>query len=218
MVFEDRRDAGRVLAGAIKASDDWTEAVVLGLPRGGVPVAFEVARELSLPLDILIVRKLGVPGQEELAMGAVASDGTTVINQTVVHELGISLETIEEVAKRERLEIARREREYRVGYPPVQLDGRAVILVDDGLATGSSMLAAVRSAKSRAKQVMIAVPVAATSTCEQLRSEADQVICATTPLPFFAVGNFYRNFEQTTDEEVRDLLAQSRRNRGAQAA
>jgi putative phosphoribosyl transferase len=209
VIFQNRRDAGRVLAQMIKSSCDYKDAIVLGLPRGGVPVAFEIAHELSLPLDILVVRKLGVPGQEELAMGAVASGGTIVINQTVVHELGISLETIEQVAKRERLEIERRERAYRDGRQAAQIDGRTAILVDDGLATGSTMTAAARSLRQRARKVSIAVPVAAISTCEQLRSEVDQVICATTPEPFFAVGSFYQDFAQTTDDEVRALLSQA---------
>ena len=218
MVFEDRRDGGQVLAQAMRASRDWADAIVLGLPRGGVPVAFEVARELSLPLDVLVVRKLGVPGQEELAMGAVASGGAMVINQRVVHELGISLETIEAIAEREKLEIERRESAYRDGRPPARIEGRTAILVDDGLATGSSMMAAVRALGPRARQVIVAVPVAAESTCEQLRSEADQVICAITPQQFFAVGCFYRNFEQTTNEEVRTLLSLARSDEGTRAA
>ena len=218
MIFEDRRDAGRALAGVIKAACKWEDAIVLGLPRGGVPVAFEVARELSLPLDILVVRKLGVPGQEELAMGAIASGGTLVINQIVVHELGISLETIEQVAERERSEIERREQAYRNGRPPAVIEGHTAILIDDGLATGSSMLAAARSLRPRARKVIVAVPVAAESTCEQLRHEVDQVICAATPEPFFAVGRFYRNFEQTSDQEVRTLLSQARREFGSRAA
>ena len=218
MIFQDRKDAGRVLAGAIKAACGWDDAIVLGLPRGGVPVAFEVSRELSLPLDILVVRKLGVPGQEELAMGAIASGGTVVINQIVVHELGISLETIGQVAEREKLEIERREREYRDGRPPALIEGRTAILIDDGLATGSSMLAAARSLRPRARKVIVGVPVAAKSTCEQLRDEVDQVICATTPEPFFAVGSFYRNFEQTSDQEVRALLSQAHKDEGSRAA
>lgn len=218
MMFQDRRDAGRVLAQAIKTSSTWVDAIVLGLPRGGVPVAFEVARGLSLPLDIVVVRKLGVPGQEELAMGAVVGDGTLVINQIVVHELGISLETIEQVAEQEKLEIERRERAYRGGLPPARIEGRTAILVDDGLATGSSMMAAARLLRPRARQVIVAVPVAAPSTCEQLRSDVDQVICATTPQPFFAVGSFYQNFVQTTDEEVRALLSQARSDEASRAA
>ena len=145
MIFRDRRDAGRVLAQAIKTSLDWTDGIVLGLSRGGVPVAFEIAREFSLPLDVLVVRKLGVPWQKELAIGAVASGGTAVINQIVVHELGISMETIEKAAEREKLEIERRELAYRDRRPPIRVEGRTAILVDDGLATGSSILAAARS-------------------------------------------------------------------------
>lgn len=221
MLFQDRRDAGRVLAQAIRASRDgrdWVEPVVLGIPRGGVPVAFEVARELSIPLDLLVVRKLGVPGQEELAMGAIASGGTVVINQMVVHELGISLETIEEVVQQERMEIERRERAYRDGRAPARVEGRTAILIDDGLATGSSMMAAARSLRSRARQVIVAVPVAAESTCNELRREVDKIICATTPQLFFAVGMFYRNFAQTPDEEVRTLLSKARSDEGSRAA
>jgi predicted phosphoribosyltransferase len=218
MLFQDRRDAGRVLAQAIRASHDgrdWVDPVVLGLPRGGVPVAFEVARDLSLPLDVVVVRKLGVPGQEELAMGAIASGGTVVINQVVVHELGISLETIEEVAQQERMEVERRECAYREGQEPARLGGRTAILIDDGLATGSSMMAAARSLRSRARQVVVVVPVAAESTCNKLRSEVDQIICATTPQIFFALCMFYRNFAQTTDEEVRTLLSKARTGEGS---
>lgn len=218
MVFEDRKDAGRVLGRMMKGTRKWSNAIVLGLPRGGVPVAFEVAQELSLPLDILVVRKLGVPGQEELAMGAIASGGTVVINRAVVHELGISAETIEEVAEQEKLEIERRERAYRDDRSPLRIEGRIAILIDDGLATGSSMIAAARSLKPLAQRVVVAVPVAAESTCEQLRSEVDEVICATTPEPFFAVGTFYRNFEQTSDEQVRALLSRARSDEGSQAA
>ena len=218
MMFQDRRHAGRVLAQVIKASRDWVDAIVLGLPRGGVPVAIEVAHELSLPLDILVVRKLGVPGQEELAMGAIASGGTVVINRIVVHELGISLETIEEVAEQEKLEIERRELAYRHGRLPARIEGRTAILIDDGLATGSSMRAAARSLRPRVRQVIVAVPVAAESICSELRSEVDQIICATTPQQFFAVGMFYRNFAQTTDGEVRALLSQARSDEGSRAA
>jgi predicted phosphoribosyltransferase len=218
MVFQDRRDAGRILAQAIEMSRDWVDAIVLGLPRGGVPVAYEVARVLNLPLDIFIVRKLGVPGQEELAMGAIASGGTVVINQSVVHELGITDEVIEAVAERERLEIERRERAYRDGRPPARIEGRTVVLIDDGLATGASMLAAARALRPRAHQVIVAVPVAAGPTCNQLRGEVDQIICTATPQPFFAVGRFYRDFEQTTDEEVRTLLAQARSDQDARRA
>jgi predicted phosphoribosyltransferase len=218
MMFQDRRDAGRVLARSVAKLHDLEDAIVLGLPRGGVPVAYEVARELNLPLDIFIVRKLGVPGHEELAMGAIASGGTIVINSSVVQELNISPEVIEAVAKREELEIERRERAYRDGRPPAQVEGRTAILIDDGLATGASMLAAARDLRPRARRVIVAVPVAAESTCDELRSEVDQILCAITPQSFFAVGMFYRDFDQTTDEEVCFLLLQARNRQGSQVA
>jgi putative phosphoribosyl transferase len=218
MVFEDRRDAGRVLARTLQPLYRRGDAIVLGLPRGGVPVAYEVACALDLPLDVFIVRKLGVPGQEELAMGAIASGGTVVINPTVVHEFGISSEVLEAVAKRERLEIERREREYRNGRPPLRIEGRTAIVVDDGLATGASMRAAARALRPRAARVIVAVPVASKTTCDEFRGEVDQIICAATPQPFFAVGMFYRNFEQTTDEEVRALLSQARSDADATSA
>jgi predicted phosphoribosyltransferase len=210
MVFQDRRDAGRVLARTVAKLRDRRDAIVLGLPRGGVPVAYEVARELNLPLDICIVRKLGVPGQQELAMGAIASGGTVVINSSVVHNLDISSEIIKTVAKREKLEIERRERVYRDGRLPMRVEGHDAILIDDGLATGASMLAAARALRPRARQVVVAVPVAAESTCNNLRREVDQMVCATIPPRLFAVGEFYRDFAQTTDEEVRSLLSQER--------
>jgi putative phosphoribosyl transferase len=218
MLFQDRRDAGRVLAGALEGLRDRPDAIVLALPRGGVPVGYEVARALHLPLDIFIVRKLGVPGHEELAMGAIASGGTVVANQSVIDELAISRELIEAVARREQLEIERREREYRGNRPPLRIEERIAIVVDDGLATGASMRAAARALRPRARHLIVAVPVAAEETCNEFRDEVDQVICATTPQPFYAVGMWYRNFEQTSDEEVRKLLAQARSDAGPQAA
>jgi putative phosphoribosyl transferase len=211
MVFEDRRDAGRILAGAIEVSREWVDAIVLGLPRGGVPVAYEVARALDLPLDIFMVRKLGVPGEEELAMGAIASDGTVVINRCVVRELAISAQSIEAVAGRERLEMERRERIYRNGHPPARIDRRTAILIDDGLATGASMLAAARALRPRVRQVIVAVPVAAQNAWAELRNEVEKIICVATPEPFFSVGSYYRDFEQTADDEVRTLLSRARR-------
>ena len=218
MLFRDRREAGRLLSRALEAFRGRSDAVVLALPRGGVPVAYEVAQELRLPLDIFIVRKLGVPGQEELAMGAVASGGMIVVNQAIVEDLAISDEEINAIAEREKREIERREREYRNGYPPVQVEGQTAILIDDGLATGASMRAAARALRPRARKVVVAVPVASERTCNELRAEVDQVMCATTPQPFFAVGMFYRDFEQTTDEEVRELLAQARDSSGSPRA
>jgi predicted phosphoribosyltransferase len=210
MVFEDRRDAGRLLARDMEGSRDWGDAIVLGLPRGGVPVAYEVARALNLPLDIFVVRKLGVPGEEELAMGAIASGGTVVINRLVVHELAIPRQVIEAVVARENLEIERREGAYRQGHPPARIDRRTAILIDDGLATGASMLAAARALRPRARQVIAAVPVAAESACAELRREVDEIICRAIPQPFLSVGSCYRNFAQTTDEEVRALLSRAR--------
>lgn len=214
MIYKDRRDAGLALARIVQEERqrgrDWGDAIVLGLPRGGVPVAFEVARGLNLPLDVFIVRKLGAPGHEELAMGAVASGGTRVVNQSVIQELAISPEALDAAARREEDEMKRRELAYRDGRPPVRIDGRAVILVDDGLATGSSMLAAVRALRPRVREVTVAVPVAAEATCGEIGREVDQIICAATPRKFIAVGMFYGNFEPTTDDEVRSLLAEAR--------
>lgn len=210
MAFKDRKEAGIALAQRLQAARSWEGAIVLGLPRGGVPVAFEVARVLNLPLDVLIVRKLGAPGQEELAMGAVASGGTMVVNDSVVKELEISPEQLTEAAQREQQEIERRESLYRDGRPPAPVDGRTVIVVDDGLATGASMLAAVRALRPRVGELIVAAPVAAERTCRELSSEANQVVFLATPKSFMAVGMFYRNFEPTTDEDVRSLLAQAR--------
>jgi len=216
--FEDRRHAGRVLARSLLSSlaeVDYQDGIVLGLPRGGVPVAYEVARSLDLPLDVFIVRKLGVPGFAELAMGAITTDGTVAMNQAVIQEFGITQEAIDAVAEREKLEIGRRELAYRNGRAPARIEGRTAILVDDGVATGASMLAAARALRRRARKVIVAVPVAAPSTCEKLRTEVDEVICVCVPWQFYSVGSFYQNFEQTTDEEVRTLLSQSRADRAA---
>jgi predicted phosphoribosyltransferase len=207
-MFQDRRHAGQVLAQKLSELGDLSDAIVLGLPRGGVPVAYEVARKLHLPLDIFVVRKLGVPGQEELAMGAIASGGTVVTNHSIIQKLDISPTIIEAVASRERLEIERRERAYRDGRPPLPIEGRTIILIDDGLATGASMLAAGRALRPKARELIVAVPVAAQSTCHELSIEVDRMICIATPASFFAVGQFYQDFRQTTDEEVRSLLSQ----------
>jgi predicted phosphoribosyltransferase len=186
--------------------------LVLALPRGGVPVAFEVARALRSPLGVFLVRKLGVPGQEELAMGAIATGGVCVVNEAVVRELGIDGEAFEEVAARERAELERRERAYLGDAPAPEARGRTVILVDDGLATGSTMRAAALALRRRGpERVVVAVPVASRETCEELRAEVDEVVCAETPEPFRGVGRWYEDFSQTTDEEVRELLAKARR-------
>ncbi|HEX4037742.1 MAG TPA: phosphoribosyltransferase [Acidobacteriaceae bacterium] len=220
-LFDDRREAGRLLAAAVRDLVDlarpedpaWPHAIVLALPRGGVPVGFEVARELRLPLDVFVVRKLGVPGDEELAMGAIASGGVIVVQPDFLNALGIPPATLEAVAARERLEIERREALYRASRPPLPLAGRTAIVVDDGAATGSTMKAAVRALRSMHSQfaprrIVVAIPLAAPSTRAELEREADQIVCLATPEPFHAVGSFYRTFEQTSDDEVRAILAQ----------
>jgi predicted phosphoribosyltransferase len=210
MLFQDRFDAGRLLASKLRPFANRSDTVVLALPRGGVPVGFEVAKALNAPLDVFVVRKLGVPGYEELAMGAIASGGIRVLNEDVVRTLGIPDEVIDTVAAKEERELERRERDYREGRPPVDVQGRTVILVDDGLATGSSMRVAVLALKrKRPAQIVVAVPVAAPTTCAEFESEVDQIICAVTPEPFQSVGQWYADFSQTSDEEVRDLLRQA---------
>jgi putative phosphoribosyl transferase len=216
MAFRDRRDAGRQLGKALAPRPD---ALVLGLPRGGIPVAFEVARALGAPLDVFLVRKLGVPGHEELAMGAIASDGIQVLNDDVVQHLGLSPQTIARVRAVEEEELRRREREYRGTRPPVSLTGRTVILVDDGLATGSTMRAAAAAVRQKKPaRIVVAVPVGAPNTCTELRREADEVVCLQSPAGFHAVGQFYDNFAQTTDEEVNALLDSAARPEASPAA
>jgi predicted phosphoribosyltransferase len=218
-VFQDRAEAGRMLADRLTKYSGSPDAVVLALPRGGVPVGFQVARSLGAPLEVLSVRKLGVPGREELAMGAIASDGTQVINQTVVGELGISEDTLQAVAAAEHQELERRERTYRGQRPRPELTGKVVLVVDDGLATGATMWAAVAAIRRpRPARVVVAVPVAAASICQALEQAADEVICATTPALFVAVGQAYRDFGQTTDEEVCALLDAARATDEDQAA
>jgi erythromycin esterase-like protein/predicted phosphoribosyltransferase len=206
-LFRDRREAGRVLAGLLEHDRGRPDVVVLGLPRGGVPVAYEVATALGAPLDVFLVRKLGVPGHEEVAMGAIASGGTLVLNEDVVRGLGVRPEVVQQVAEREGRELLRREQAYRQGRPAPQLAGRTVILVDDGLATGASMRAAIQALRQhRPGRIVVAVPAAPESTCRELEALVDEAVCATTPSPFLAVGQSYWDFTQTTDEEVRDLL------------
>jgi putative phosphoribosyl transferase len=213
MAFQDRREAGRVLGELVAGLPDLKDAVVLGLVRGGVPVAYEVARTCGLPLDILVVRKLGVPGQEELAMGAIASGGSVVLNDHIVRSYYVSEKKLKHVVARETEEMERRETLYREERPAIDFAGRAVILVDDGLATGATMRAAVRAVKGRARQVIVAVPVGAKSTCEDLAQEVDRVVCAMMPDPLDAVSLFYREFGATTDEEVKALITQGIENR-----
>lgn len=211
-IFRDRAEAGRLLAAKLRDYANRNSVVVLALPRGGVPVAFEVARALNAPLDVFVVRKLGVPGHEELAMGAIASGGARVLNQDVLRALGISRGVVDLVAEREQRELQRREREYRDGRAPVDIRNRTVILVDGGLATGSSMRAAAMALKQKdPAKIIAAVPVGAPETCAEFESEVDKVVCATTPEPFRAVGEWYRDFSQTSDEEVRALLSEAAR-------
>jgi predicted phosphoribosyltransferase len=207
MLFRDRTEAGRLLAAKLAKYADRPDVEVLALPRGGVPVAFEVARALHAPLDVFLVRKLGVPGQPELAMGAIASGGVRVLNGDVVRALGIPDDVVEAVAAEEQQELDRRERAYRDDRPPPDFQGRTVILVDDGLATGSTMRAAVAALRHGGPEsIAVAVPVASPETCAEFQGEVDDIICAKTPDPFYAVGLWYEDFSQTTDEEVHDLL------------
>jgi predicted phosphoribosyltransferase len=206
--YPDRRAAGQALAARLSHCARLPGALVLALPRGGVPVAHEVARELGLPLDAFIVRKLGVPGHEELAMGAIATGGVRVLNRQVIDDLGLSQDAIEAVTAAELAELHRRDRLYRFHRPPPDLRGRTVILVDDGLATGSTMRAAVAAVREQgAGRVIVAVPVAPPDTCDALARQADEVVCPLRPHDFEAVGRWYENFAQTTDEEVSALLA-----------
>jgi putative phosphoribosyl transferase len=208
--FRDRADAGQQLAAQLTAYANRSDVVVLALPRGGVPVAFEVAQMLNAPLDIFLVRKLGLPGQEELAMGAIATGGVTVLNSAVVDMLRIPDDMIEKVAAQEQRELERRERLYRGDRPPPDVRGKTVILVDDGLATGATMYAAAAALRDlEPSRIVVAVPTAAPETCDAFRDAVDEIVCAITPDPFYAVGLWYEDFSQTTDDEVRDLLARA---------
>jgi putative phosphoribosyl transferase len=209
--FRDRQQAGKLLgeelARRLSGRDD---VLVLALPRGGVPVAYEVAQALHAPLDVFIVRKLGVPGHEELAMGAIASGDVLVLNDEVLSQLRVPQHAIDAVAADERQELERRERSYRGNKPTLDVRERTIIIVDDGLATGSTMRAALRALRRmNPRAIIVAVPVAARSTCEEFRAEADQIVCLRTPEPFHAVGLWYEDFSQTSDEEVHDLLARA---------
>ena len=208
--FSNRAEAGRELAERLSAYRGREGAIVLGLPRGGVPVAFQVAQRLGLPLDVFVVRKLGVPGYEELAMGAIASGNVSVLNQDVMRALPDSDGILEMVSAREKMELERREILYRQDRPAPNLSGRVAILVDDGLATGATMRAAAAALRKRGvAKIVVAVPVGAPETCREIEAEVDEMICAVMPAFFHGVGQFYEDFSQTTDEEVRELLKAS---------
>jgi predicted phosphoribosyltransferase len=213
MRFVSRADAGRQLADRLTQYSGRPDVVVLGLPRGGIPVAHAVATRLEAPLDVCVVRKLGVPGHEELAMGAVASGGIAVVSDDLIGELNIPRALVDQIAARERLELERRDALYRSGRPRAAVENRTVILVDDGLATGSTMRAAVLALRAaRPARIIVAAPVGAPESCEQLARVADEVVCLLTPEPFRAVGLWYEDFAQTTDAEVQALLSSARRD------
>lgn len=218
MVFSDRRHAGRALAKLVAAEGVNADAVVLGLPRGGVPVAYEIAHTCALPLDVLVVRKLGAPGAPELAMGALASGGDVVWNVDVLRSLHVSRQELYQTVERERAELNRRERVYREGRPPIPIAERPIILVDDGLATGASMRVAIRTVQEFASHVTVAVPVGAQSTCEELEHDGIHVLCLERAANFGAVGMYYEDFSPTTDEEVRLLLTKARKEFALQSA
>jgi predicted phosphoribosyltransferase len=205
--FTDRAEAGQALAHILNFYTNKRDAVVLALPRGGVPVGYEIARQLNLPLDVWLVRKLGVPGHEEVAMGAIGYGGVRYLNSDLISKLGITSEQIEEVTKKEDIELKRRSRLYRGDRPLPELKGKTVILVDDGLATGATMLAAIKSlSQAETAHVVIAIPVGAKSTCLELEQLVDDFACIMTPDPFYGVGRWYVNFEPTSDEDVQALL------------
>jgi putative phosphoribosyl transferase len=210
MRFENRVEAGKLLAEKLMDYRDQPDVLVLALPRGGVPVAFEVAQALHAPLDVFLVRKLGVPGHEELALGAVAAGGVVVINRALMRSLQITRDQVEAVLASEEAELKRREQLYRDSRPEPEVRGKTVILVDDGLATGATMHASVLALRERNPgRIVVAVPTAAQETCDAFRDLVDDMVCATTPDPFYGVGQWYEDFSQTTDEEVRALLAQA---------
>lgn len=210
MTFADRTEAGRQLAESLKKYAGRDDVIVLAAPRGGVPVAFEVAIRLGVPLDVFVMRKLGVPGHEELAFGAIASGGVRVLNRETIEALGLTGLDIEHVTRKEKRELERREIAYRAGRPPLDLSGLIVILVDDGIATGSSVRAAVRALRQRNPAVLVvATPVAPVETCNRLRSEVDELVCLEMPEPFYGVGQFYDDFSEVSDEEVKDLLSRA---------
>ncbi len=204
-IFEDRREAGRKLAASLGGYS--SDTLVLALPRGGVPVAFEVAKALGAALEVLVVRKLGAPGREELALGAIATGGVRIFNEALVQSLGVTEAELEAVAERERLELTRRETLYRSEHGPLTLEGRSAILVDDGLATGATMRSAVAACRAlKPKHLAVAAPLGSSDTCAQLEREVDEVLCLQKPQPFYGVGRWYKQFPQVTDDEVKALL------------
>jgi predicted phosphoribosyltransferase len=208
--LHDRREGGLLLAGRLAAYAHDPNAIVLALPRGGVPVGFEIARALGIALDVFVVRKLGVPGHEELAMGALASGGTYLLNEGVIAGLNVSRREIDAAIERERREVERRERLFRGDRPRPELAAKTLILVDDGLATGATMRAAIAALRESAPaRIVVAVPVSSVSVCREVRKQADELVCLQTPEPFYSVGTWYRNFDQTSDSEVRRLLSES---------
>ena len=208
--FRDRPEAGRLLAQRLSSYANRPDVLILALARGGVPVGFEIAKALRVPLDVIVVRKLGLPGQEELAMGAITTGGIQVLNDVVVDSLGIPQRVIESVASKERVELERRERLYRSGWPAQDVRGRTVIVVDDGLATGTTMRVAVAALrKQSASRIIVAIPIGAVSTCQEMNREADEVVCLVTPEDLTAVGMWYEDFSQVSDPEVCDLLKQA---------
>ncbi len=214
MIFKNREEAGRRLALRLEKYANRNDVIVLGIPRGGVPVAFEVAAALNLPLDIFVLRKLGVPGHEELAFGAIGSGGIRFLNANVVEQLGISEQDIEAVARIEREELKRREMLYRGSRPSLDVRGRTVILVDDGIATGASLMAAIQALKQmKPAAIVVATPVAPPETCERFQQEVDRVVCVEMPEPFYGVGQFYHDFSQVSDQEVIELLDEAARKR-----
>jgi predicted phosphoribosyltransferase len=217
-LFRDRRQAGRLLATKLSDYADRDDVLVLALPRGGVPVGYEVAMALRVPLDVFVVRKLGVPGHQELAMGAVATGGVRMLNDQLVKRFGIPDRVIDAITASEQRELECRERLYRDNRPPPDVRGRTVVLVDDGLATGATMLAAIAALRQlQPARVVVAVPTASLDTCEEMKARVDDVICAITPEPFYAVGRWYHDFSQTSDEEVRELLSGKARRGGGQS-
>ncbi len=210
--FSDRRDAGEKLAAQVAIRVHGPDVLVLGLPRGGVPVAFAVARALRAKLDVFVVRKLGLPGHEELAVGAIASGGVRVLNEALLRELRVSPQILDRIAARAERDLERLEELYRKSRPALKIEGRTVVLVDDGLATGASMKAAAQALRlRRPKRLVAAVPVGAAETCNELRSDVDEIICLFTPRPFLSVSTWYEQFSQTTDEEVQHILDEAER-------